>query len=367
MAALSAVISGIGSAAGVALKPEKITAMATSLSAVQGLVGGIFGLVTSIFGALMSASKMLSGTAGRLMNILMMFLKPIGDFISALLEPLIIILQPLAKALNMFLKPFITEYRNYLRKEVKEKGIGAFADPLLGLKAAGAGLSAMGEVFGKPIIEAVIDGIAGGITFIIDVVAGMMNFINNTFFGALEVLATIMKAQMENIINIVEGVLIGMVDVLTPVFAMFGVDITGIKDIIKDKFGEARKIVQDTMGEDTGVIGVIRTMKTDTGSIINTWAEKAKKDVGDWAIDMKTATDNTQAALIDMVHAVGEEARKEADNIENRLREWDEASIAGAARDFIGEEGGASAMSAHAYLTNQLNSRGNDNGTTGQV
>jgi len=127
-----------------------------------GMLGGMTGALTGILAAvggiaiLVQSSKMLQMTIGRLMKMVMLLIRPIGDMLSVLLMPLMMLIRPLSLFVNAMFRPFVREARNAFRSGMKFFSMGMTEK---GTDAMFTGLQLMAAPFIKLLVIALGEGL----------------------------------------------------------------------------------------------------------------------------------------------------------------------------------------------------------------
>ncbi len=136
------------------------------------------------FGVLMASSKSLQRTVERMLKLIMMVLRPIGDMLSIILQPLMMLIKPLAIFINGLFRPYLIEARKAFRT-----GTGFMQLGMPG-KAADAFFTGI-QLMMAPIIKLLVislgeslkmqvDILLAPIGFFIDAIQGLGNVILST-------------------------------------------------------------------------------------------------------------------------------------------------------------------------------------------
>jgi hypothetical protein len=167
-----------GSAGGIAGMFGKL---AGSLGLMVGLLAGIAAAILLI----VQSSKILQNTLGRIIQVIMLLLRPIGDFIGIALQPLIWMLMPLVRTLNTLFRPFLMAFRKNLAEQRAE---GAFDIGSENFNPFGAVLSSIigasiewFSVIGSGLFESMLHGI-------IDIMTDSLKIINSIIFTGIGLL-----------------------------------------------------------------------------------------------------------------------------------------------------------------------------------
>jgi len=244
----AASLGGMASSGGGQAGGAGFGGIGTQIGVMAGATLAILGILKLIF----DSSKMLQRTFGRLMKLISLLLRPIGDMLSVLFEPLIMLIRPLALFINALFRPYILEARKAFRAGGKFLGMGMESKAT---ESFFAGAEAMFIPIARLLVKVIGRGLEAGIDVFLAPVYGFIEI-----FKMIGLVSEDQATALEGSVGVIKDTLKGFVDdginVADSALVAYGETVfTHIDDL--STLATNMSIANDTLGTMGGDDGLI--------------------------------------------------------------------------------------------------------------